>query len=186
LRNKRVVLPRVRGSVLNNGIAFVERTYGPAAHETVLKALPPDVAAAFKHRIGPGHWRPASHGVAYMETAQALLAPKDQAFYERMGLFSGVAHRETHVALMLHDRQKITPMLRKLWQGYCDQGEAIVVDADEATLRFRLVGIKVTPSFCQRILGSAMAHFHGHGATHTACVFRGAEACEFSISWGEE
>jgi hypothetical protein len=172
--------------VLNNGIAFVESEYGPAAHERVLKALPPDVAAAFKDRIGPGHWRPVSHGIAYMETAKTLMAPKDDAFFERMGLFSGAAHRETHVALMLHDRQRIAPMLRRLWRGYCDQGELVVVNADEATLHFRLVGLKVAPSFCQRLLGSAMAHFQGHGATHTACVFRGAEACEFSIAWGEE
>lgn len=172
--------------VLNNGVAFVESYYGPAAHQKVLKALPPRVAAAFKHRIGPGHWRPVSHGIAYMETAKTLLAPKDQAFFERMGRFAGAAQVETHIGLIVHSRQKIAPMLRRLWRAYCDQGDVVVVEANEAALRFRLVGLKVAPSFCQRLLGSAMAHFQGHGAKQTACVFRGADACEFSIAWGDE
>ena len=148
-------MPRARGTLFLNSIDFVRETFGPSAHARVVAALPPERCGPFLGPLREASWKPVVDLVAYMETAQRLLAPDDGDFHRKMGRFAGRRDRETRAfGVMLADPRTSAKMAPTLWRAYFDKGRLEIADRGPVGATVRIHGFPTHRVLCQRIAGS--------------------------------
>jgi hypothetical protein len=183
-------MPRVRGQTVLNTIRFVKERHGAAAHERVLALLPAEVAATFLAQLRDASWKPLAHTVAYMETAQRLLAPQDAGWHRELGRFSGRATSQSGFRFLLGS-SPLQAMTRSafIWRFLYDSGRVEVTSSGPGAIVLRIHDFRPgSRAWCQRIEGFleavlGLTEARAPAIAETACIFCGAAYCEMSASW---
>ncbi|HET7746454.1 MAG TPA: hypothetical protein VFM29_04080 [Vicinamibacteria bacterium] len=177
-----------RGTIVLGAMGFVRERHGPEAHDRVMAALPPGVAATLLTDLREAAWKPVDSLVAYMETARRLLAPHDPAFFRDLGRFAGQAHRsQTSFAAMVASPVLAMRMGPKFWSAMWDTGRLQVTIVGEREGIARIHDFQTTRSLCERTLGAwegllSTDALDAH-AEETACALRGDPGCEVHVTW---
>ena len=177
-----------RGTLFLNSVDFVRETYGDAAHERVLAALTPEQAVVCSAAVREAAWHPVAALVAYMETAQRLLAPTDPGFFGRMGADGARRDRERRaVSVMVGDVDTAVRLAAVLWRTYFQEGALDVLETDGQGVTLRIRDFPTRRALCQRVVGGMEALFGsaalGVRAVERACAALGAPHCEIRMSW---
>ena len=113
----------VRGVAVLNAIRYVRESFGPNPHQAVVKALSEPHRATFLGPIREASWKPVEDLIAYLETAQRLLAPADPLFFRRVGRFSGQLERASQgFEVMVADPSTAMRMGPVVWRSFFDAG----------------------------------------------------------------
>src|SRR5262249_28184397 len=108
----------VRGVMILNAVSFVREGFGAPQQQAVVDRLPSAMQAAFLAPIRESSWKPLELFVAYMEAAQALLAPQDADFYRELGRFAGRQEREgSNFKLMVADPPTAMRLAPLVWRS---------------------------------------------------------------------
>lgn len=183
-------MAQIRGAAVLHSVRFVREAFGDAAHERVLQALPERHWGTFLGPVREASWEPVADLVAYMEASRALLAPDDDAYYRKMGVFAGRLTRGTGFATLLGDApESAATRAQMLWRAYYDEGRLEVLDKGERSLVARIHDFPAASrALCQRICGFWEGCFDAEGQPRTrvverACSQDGAGYCEMLVSW---
>lgn len=179
---------RVRGILLLNTVRFVVESYGEEAHRRVLAAASDAVRSAFSGPVRESSWTPLDAIVAYMVTAQRLLAPADPGFHRRMGRFSGGLSRVVGGFLpMVVDRTTAIRMAGTLFRSFYDRGRVEVIAAGPESALVRLHDFPAEKAHCERFCGALEALIGSDTfplvMQERRCAADGHECCEMSASW---
>lgn len=177
-----------RGTLFLNSVDFVRETYGDAAHARVLATLSPEHAYPCSVGAREGSWHPVAALVAYMESAQRLLASDDREFFHRMGADGARRDRERRgVATMLGDVDTAVRLARVLWRTYFQGGALDVLETDGHGVTLRIRDFPARRALCRRMVGSIEVLLgpaaDGVRAVERACSAMGAPCCEIRVSW---
>jgi len=179
---------RVRGRLVMNAVEYVVQRFGRAAHERVIAALPKQHWGTFLGPLHEASWEPAMDAVAYFETARALLAPGEEAFYRDAGRFAGRIERQVQgYQPMVKDPATAIRLGPKVWSSFYDEGrlEAIVISPTEGLAR--IFDFRVSPVLCERSCGAWEGLLSSPeldaSTTEVCCIHRAAPHCEIRVMW---
>jgi len=176
--------PSVRGTFVLNTFDFVREHYGAAAHTMVLQMVPgsrPSLSAAHERS-----WTPLEDLVAYMETAKAVLAPRDPSFYRKMGFYGGSHVRALWVGIAVSEPTRALRCCTTLWRTFFDKGRLEVIETCPEGAILRIHDLPSAAPFCQRFLGSVEGILSQSAArvrvAERACTCRGDPYCELFVT----
>jgi hypothetical protein len=174
----------VRGTFVLNTFDFIREHYSPAAHTMVLQMLPG--ARSSLSEACQTSWTPLEDLVAYMETAKAVLAPGDPAFYRKIGFYGGSHTRALWVGIAVSEPTRALRFCATLWQTFFDAGRLEVIEACPAGAILRIHDLPWAASFCQRFLGSLEGILSLSAipvrVEDRACICRGDVYCEIFVT----
>jgi len=181
-------MPKVRGAMVLHAVRFVRETYGPEAHERVLKRLPPEHWGTLLGPVREASWEPVADLVAYMEIARALLAPGDPDFFRSLGAFSGRLERESAgFKPLVADPSTSVRMAPTTWRSFYDQGHVEVKMDGPLEARARIFGFPASEALCERRVGAwaSLVSYAEMTATaeELACGRNGSPFCEVRVTW---
>lgn len=181
-------MTRVRGIAILAAMRFVKESYGPEAHERVLKALPVASAGTFLGPLRDASWKPLKDLGAYAEAARQIFAPTDAGFYRKLGVAVGCMEREMGgFKPMVVDPATAMRLAPLLWSALYDTGrvESIATGPKEALIRIR--DFRTSRALCQSNCGSMEGLASSEGmrlqVEETACVLDGSPYCEMRVRW---
>lgn len=181
-------MPRARGIAFIGVVRFVTESWGAAAHQKVLAALPAESCSTFLGPLTESSWRPLSDLGAYAEAARQLFAPDDPGYYRRLGRFVG-SHEREHGGFkpMVADPRTAMRLAALLWRALYDPGRCEVQTLGPHHGVVRISEFPVSRSLCQSscglIEGLTSNESVAASVEEVACVLDGSPYCEFRVQW---
>src|SRR5262245_65214706 len=150
----------------------------------VLQMVPgsrPSLSAAHERS-----WTPLEDLLAYMETAKALLAPRDPGFYRKIGFYGGSHVRALWVGIAVSEPTRALRCCTTLWRTFFDKGRLEVIETCPEGAILRIHDLPSAAPFCQRFLGSVEGILSPSAArvrvAERACTCRGDPYCELFVT----
>ncbi|HLA77825.1 MAG TPA: hypothetical protein VJU18_09635 [Vicinamibacteria bacterium] len=178
----------VRGVAVLNAIRYVRESFGPNPHQAVVKALSEPHRATFLGPIREASWKPVEDLIAYLETAQRLLAPADPLFFRRVGRFSGQLERASQgFEVMVADPSTAMRMGPVVWRSFFDAGRLEVEILGPREGMARVFDFPASRALCDRRSGAWEGLLSTPGlrveVTETRCCLSGSDFCENRVLW---
>ncbi len=180
--------PNVRGVAVLNAIRFVRETRGTGRHDEVVAALPAARRAVFLAQVREAAWVPLDDFVAYMETAQRLLAPHEPGFFRELGRFAGRLEREaSNFGVMVVDPLTAMRMGPMVWRSFHDSGRLEVETVGPLEGLARVHDFPASRAMCDRRCGAWETLISTEQlqaeATETLCQLGGHPFCQTRVVW---
>jgi hypothetical protein len=180
----------IRGSSVLSTVRFVREHFGANSHAKVLEVLPARHCGTFLGPVREASWEPVEDLVAYMETARRLLAPDDQTFFKKIGVFAGHQTRDSGFKSLLGDSPEAAfKRAAVMWRSFYDVGRLEVASQAPGEIVARIREFPDTSrALCQRITGfwEGCLHVVGTEQPHVEeriCALDGGAYCEMRVTW---
>src|SRR5262249_59248984 len=177
---------RVRGTSLNDALAFVRERYGPEAVARVRKALPPKTKTVFQHSIREVSWYPLEALSAFLVTAREVLDPGARDFFRAAGFYGAQRQKKGPLNSMVRTYELRVKLVRMVWRMFYDVGRVEVVGRTKADIVTRIHDFPATPELCERFVGiwegMASTDAERARAVETRCKLRGDPYCELRLT----
>lgn len=178
-------MAHVRGRDLIDARDFVRGSHGEAGLSKVRAALPPATRGLLDGTLREAEWYPLEHLVSYLVAARRVLGLDDE-FYRAQGFYAGQRQKASFLGMMV-----ATPEIREktagvVWRLFYDVGRLAVVGTGREAAG-QIHDFPTTPELCQRFIGIWEGICgdaeHKAVATHSLCVLRGDDCCEFRVHY---
>jgi hypothetical protein len=178
-------MANVRGRGLIDALDFVRESWGEAELHRVIGELPPGARATCGGLVHDSDWYPLEHLVAFLQTAQRLLAPDDPTFFRRQGYYAGHKEKITYLGVMVATPELIAKTAPTIWRMFYDVGRLVALEHGVGQIH----DFPTTPELCQRFVGI----WEGITSTpeipivvtETRCRLRGDDCCEMTLTMAD-
>jgi hypothetical protein len=181
--------PLVKGQTLKSLLLFLQSKLSPAQVDQLLSSIDPEHQRQIKTGVLPTSTFPMAlvnqltvDGAAVSGTPLALFAKDAGRFSANEGL-RGVYRLFARVLTT----EALLSRAAAMWSAMNTAGKMEVLRQASGRALLRLSGYPSQPVMCLRINGWIEQLAEAAGAsptvTHSRCAARGAEACEWDISW---
>lgn len=180
---------KIKAQAFLNATKWVVAAHGQDALAGILRECGTDVRARYVEAIAI-NWHPIEEYVEFLQVSERLLGTGDGRVAEAMGAAAARANLRGVLLRLARHLMKPESLMRRianLWRQFNDEGELVLLAANERTVQIEIRGMKQTyPFLCSTITGWAREVAGAIGveapvARHPSCRARGGASCTWIV-----